>query len=317
MSKQTKDRFYNFLSTLKPSERSLSLYVRLFVLAVVGIFSRQYETVLVDNVFVSNLSILVIVYLSLGFFFHISSAFTIFVYKKKNRLKEDTDDNFTIGIKKLSRFIFLFIFILFFINTVVMDLEKLVASLAIATFLIGLTFKDYILNFLNGIDIMFSGKIKLGEYIKIDKYKGRVKDLTFSQIELVSELGNVIYLPNNFVKTKHIINYTRSRVRKVIVEVVLDKSRFVYYKPLKEYIIKQALKDKTELLCGENKINILLQKMEKDTVLLGVEYVVSRYNFDIDRLLRNYTTEIILEFYNRKDKQKAKKEEELGKKDKD
>ena len=309
MPKQTKDKFYNFISTLKPSERSLSLYIRLFVLAVVALLSKQYETLLTDNIFMANISILVIVYLTLGFFFHISSAFTIFLYKKKNRLKEGTDDNFTIGIKKLSRFVFMFIFVLFFINTVIMNLQELVASLAIATFLIGLTFKDYILNFLNGIDIMFSGKIKLGEYIKIDKYKGRVKDLTFSQIELVSELGNVIYLPNNFVKTKHIINYTRSRVRNVIVEIILDKSRFVYFKQLRAHIIKQVVKDKSDILCGENKINIIFQNVEKETIKLRVEYIIPRYNFDIDKLLRNYTSEIVVEFYNKKDKQKAKLEQ--------
>jgi small-conductance mechanosensitive channel len=308
MSQEAKDKFFHFLVTLKPSRESVGMYIRLVVLLCVGVVSRQYGDMFSHIPYIPVALDLLMMYLVLHVSLHLISSFIIFVYKKKNRRIDDHEDNFTVGIKKLSRFAFILVFTLMFIDTVLIDLKELISSLAIATFLIGLVFKDYLLNFLNGVDIMFSGKIKLGEYIKVGDEKGKVKDLTFSHVELQTDTKDVVYVPNNFLKTKQVVNYSRSKVKNIFVDVVLDKGRFEYYKELKRMIPKKMVKEFPELLADESKVRIHFDSLEKESIKWSVEYILAKYTFEIENKLKNYTGEMIVEFFNHKDKLKEEKE---------
>ncbi len=294
--------------TLGPSHGSIGMYIKLILLLILGLLSYYHGDFISTLPYVSVVFELSVTYLILHVSLHLIASFIIFIYRKKNNQANEYKDNFTVGIEKLTRFFFILVCILIFIDTVLIDLKQLISSLAIATFLIGLVFKDYLLNFLNGVDIMFSGKIKLGEYIKAGEEKGKVKDLTFSHVELLTDTKDVLYVPNTVIKSEQVINYSRSKVKNIFVEVILDKSRFEYYTELERMLPKKIFKKFPELFSDETKIRIRLDKLEREGVKWNVEYVVTKYSFEIENKLKNYTGKTIIEFLNHKDKLKARKE---------
>lgn len=294
--------------TLRPSHGSIGMYVKLILLLILGLISYYQGDFFSTLPYVSVVFELLRTYLILHISLNLIASFVIFIYRKKNNRANEYKDNYTIGIEKLTRFCFVLIFILIFIDTALIDLKQLISSLAIAAFLIGLVFKDYLLNFLNGVDIMFSGKIKLGEYIKAGEEKGKVKDLTFSHVELLTDTKDVLYVPNSIIKSEQIINYSKNKVKNIFIEVTLDKSRFEYYTELERVLPKKIFKKFPDLFLDETKIRIHLDNLEREGVKWKIEYVVTKYSFEIENKLKNYTGKIIIEFFNHKDKLKAKKD---------
>ena len=49
--------------------------------------------------------------------------------------------------------------------------------------------------------------------------------------------------------------------------------------------------------------------VEKDTVKWKVQYIMSRYNFELEKKLQNATAEIMLDFFNKKKKEEKEKDE--------
>lgn len=314
MSQETKDKFFNFLLTLKPSLSSSGIYLRLVILIALSFFSQTnvYFETLGKIALVPVAMYLAIMYFSLDIFFKVSSLFIIYIYKKKNKLSEKRVDNFTLGITRLSSFIFIAVFLLVFTDTVIISIKTILTSVTIVIAFVGLAFRDYITNFFNGISIMFSGKFQLGEYVKIGTNKGRIQDITFTHVQLLTEQKDVIYVPNNLVLSTEVINYSKSQIKNIIIPVMLEKNRFTYHKDLPKYIISQVYKKFSEVIASKDDIKINVDVLEKDYLKWTIEYVVLRYDFELERDIKNFTADTILEFLNKKDKEEEKKKAEVA-----
>ena len=302
-----KDKFINFISILKPSYFG-GIYVRIALLIFTIYVSRIYTDLFTPIKFFAEIINLVVIYLALNISFTITSLFIVFIYKKQNRRPQDYIDNFTIGINQLSSFFFRLIFVLATIDILFIDIKELLMSLTIMTAFIAISFREHITNFINGVNIMFSGKFKLREYVKIGNHKGRIKDLTFTHVQLLTDAKDTIYVPNNLVTTREVINYSKSTVKNVFVEIILSKDQLPYYKELQKRIISGMSRKFSDVTSKEN-IIINAESIEKDTLKWQVEYVISRYNFVLERKLKNATVEIVLDFFNKKKKEEKEKEE--------
>ena len=85
--------------------------------------------------------------------------------------------------------------------------------------------KDYISNTVNGLIIMMSDRISLNDYIKVGHHKGKVIDITLSNVHLLDEAERIILIPNNTVFGSDIINYTRNGFRYVEVNFELKPEK--------------------------------------------------------------------------------------------
>lgn len=308
-NEETRNKFLHFWFTLKPSRASLGIYVRAIGLAVLLYVSNRYIDLILKIEFLPAVIYLATVYLSLNLFFTLTSLFIIYIYKKKNRLPERRVDNFTLGVKRLSSFIFFLIFIFVFIDVAIIDISKLFTSISIMIAAIGLLFRDYISNFVNGVNIMFSGRFQLREYVKIGDHKGKIRDLTFTHVKLVTDLKDVVYVPNNLVLSKEVVNYSKSQIKNIAVPIVVDKNRFGDYKELRKHIINEAYKKFGAVIANKDNIKVNVESFEKDSVKWTVGYTVVLYDFELERNIRNFTIDTVVEFFNAKDEEeKAEKE---------
>jgi small-conductance mechanosensitive channel len=132
----------------------------------------------------------------------------------------------------------IFIFIVF-------DIEVRSFLTSIALFAVALTiiFQDFIKNFLFGFSIMFSADYEIGDYIQIGSMpRGVIRNINFSCVQIKTETGDVMYIPNTLVHNSEISNFSKLKPRHVNVEFRVLRATItsitVFEKKLLQYLEK-------------------------------------------------------------------------------
>ena len=122
----------------------------------------------------------------------------------------------------------LIIVILFF--NYIENVSYLVTILGFASAGIAIAMKDWFMSILGWLVIVFGGSIHVGDRIRVDmdgmKYVGDVMDISLLRMTILEDItltaviknrraGRIIFVPNNYVFTRMIANYTHSSLKTV------------------------------------------------------------------------------------------------------
>ena len=122
----------------------------------------------------------------------------------------------------------LIILILFF--NYIENAAYLVTILGFASAGIAIAMKDWFMSILGWLVIVFGGSIHVGDRIRVDmdgmRYVGDVMDISLLRMTLLEDItlttilenrraGRIIFIPNNYVFTRMIANYTHSTLKTV------------------------------------------------------------------------------------------------------
>lgn len=143
-------------------------------------------------------------------------------YTRRNRTKPIEKDNFILGINRISSVLntlFLLLAITFFFGV---NPLQFVTSITIVAAAIALLTKDYITNMINGLIIMFSDQLSLGDHVRIGDYKGRVMDITLINVVLQNDDDDIVIIPNSVVFTSIVLNQSKQNIKKLTLEFELD-----------------------------------------------------------------------------------------------
>lgn len=88
------------------------------------------------------------------------------------------------------------------------DLNTLVASFGVMSFIVGFALKDTLSNFASGVMILVNKPFIVGDLIEVKKVKGTVKTVTMTHTKIITEENYKVTLQNNIVWHNPIINYT-------------------------------------------------------------------------------------------------------------
>jgi small-conductance mechanosensitive channel len=129
--------------------------------------------------------------------------------------------NFVLGINHIAGIfnvvvVLLSIMILFDIQPL-----KFLSSITIVAAAIALLSKDYITNMINGLILMFSDQLTLGDYIKFGEIKGKIQDITLLNVVIVNEDEDIVMIPNSLILSSQVINHSRQNVKKITLEFEL------------------------------------------------------------------------------------------------
>ncbi|MFT4260994.1 MAG: mechanosensitive ion channel family protein [Candidatus Woesearchaeota archaeon] len=283
----------SFFKVFLPITRhSLHIYTKLILLAVFILFNSLIPESFYDITLIRIIIIGIPSYLIINIIFSYFRAVFIKLYIRKHNYKIDHNDNYTIGIKRLTLFFGNFLFVLVLFGLIGISITEFLTSIGLFAVAITLIFKDYINNFINGILIMFSKNIKLNEYVKIGEVKGRIKDINFASVEIHTEQGEVVHIPNNSVYTKEITNLSRNKNKSFKIEnsipIVDTKKLDLLRKSVFKALEKEGLKDKN--------YSFNLVKITKDTADLYIGINTSNYNYEFEQRIRNVIGEEMLKF---------------------
>ena len=157
-------------------------------------------------------------------------VFLIFFLLKLVVKKYITDNDRFYMANKIITFtnVTLIILILFF--NYIENASHLVTILGFASAGIAIAMKDWFMSILGWLVIVFGGSIHVGDRIRVDmdgiKYVGDVMDISLLRMTLLEDItlttvrdnrraGRIMFIPNNYVFTRMIANYSHSSLKTV------------------------------------------------------------------------------------------------------
>ena len=154
----------------------------------------------------------------------------IFLLLKFIVKKYITDNERFYMANKIINFINVTLIILIFFFNYIENASYLVTILGFASAGIAIAMKDWFMSILGWLVIVFGGSIHVGDRIRVDmdgmKYIGDVLDISLLRMTILEDItltsimtnrraGRIIFVPNNYIFTRMIANYTHSSLKTV------------------------------------------------------------------------------------------------------
>ncbi|WP_143306764.1 mechanosensitive ion channel family protein [Chitinophaga vietnamensis] len=205
-------------------------------------------------------------------------------YTRRHRNKPIEKDNFILGLNRIASVLNTIFFLLAVMVAFGIDLLKFVTSITIVAAAIALLSKDYITNMINGLIIMFSDQLSLGDHVRIGEYKGKILDITLINIVLQNEDDETLIIPNSLVFTSIVTNLSKQHVKKVSIEFEMDSKHVITPAQL-ENSLRRAIEAYASHFVPDS---FLLRTMgiKKDYVQFKVQLVMPAADKETERQIR-------------------------------
>lgn len=118
-------------------------------------------------------------------------------------------DNFTTGINHISTIIYGLMLTALVMSLLNISIKEAITTLSLLAAALVVMTKDYIANVINGMYMTFTKTINIGDQVAIGNSRGKILDITLTNVHLLNEDDDIIYIPNNRIFSEEIINYTR------------------------------------------------------------------------------------------------------------
>lgn len=218
-------------------------------------------------------------------------------YLRRNRLQRLTRDNFVLGINRISSVLNTIMFIIAAMIFFGVNVKDMFFSLSIAAAAFALLSKDYVTNMINGLIIMFSDQLSLGDQIRVNDYKGKVLDITLINVVLQNEDDDIVLIPNSVIFSSMVLNQSKQNIKKLTVEFELDLRHHASPEAV-EAELKRVLRPFSSNIT-ENSFSLKILEIRKDSVHYKVQFLVPRPDKESERRMRRLINSAILSFSGR------------------
>lgn len=178
-------------------------------------------------------------YFAIDCILFLSQQFIISIYVKRHNILNRSKNNFILGIKRIAsmlNIVALLIAIMLFIR---INPLNFITSISIVAAAIALLSKDYITNMINGLIIMFSDRISLGDHIIVGAVKGKIIDINFINIVVEDEDNDIVFIPNTTVLNTNVINQSKIAGKKITFEFKIANTCGIDFDTLNSMIRKE------------------------------------------------------------------------------
>jgi small-conductance mechanosensitive channel len=180
---------------------------------------------------------------------------------------QKTDDakvqpNFVIGIDRISSIVNVNIILISFMLAFGIKPLEFLTSITIVAAAIAILTKEFIANIINGLIIMFSDQLEIGDKIHIGNSTGFIRDITLSNITLKNDTGEIILIPNSMVLSSEVINYSKNNAHQMIFDTELPYSSESDLGLLEQRLIGSLKDFETIVYVDGAQLNVLERKAE-------------------------------------------------------
>jgi small-conductance mechanosensitive channel len=235
--------------------------------------------------------------------YHVIAAFlaieaarlmTIAFYRPQGGVKKD---NFTVGLSQIARIVYTLLFGVVLLSLFAISVKEAITTLSLLAAALVLITKDYISNLINGMYMTFARIVNIGDTVKIAASRGKIIDITLSNVHLLNEDDDIVYIPNSSVFTSEIINYTRRELKKSSIDFDLDVSHIDHLEKLEREIIF-ALKDLQPLI-QEGSMVLKVNIIKHDHCAFKFQYILNdtlnkEHDNKVRRAVISYIMRIVL-----------------------
>lgn len=216
----------------------------------------------------------------------------VFFYQRKNKIGKDVKNNFEVGINHIANILHTFVFIGAVLTLFEIEVIPLITSLSIVAAAIAILSKDYISNMINGMIIMFSDELAIGDEIKIGDVRGKIVDITLVNMHIVNDDEDLIYIPNSLILTSQILNFTKRRVKKVSFDFDLKNTLLKDVEAVEEYI-KESLEPYKSSIVSDS-YNLRIIKINEAYTSLKFQFILLKNSKIQERDIRRVALRRVL-----------------------
>lgn len=208
----------------------------------------------------------------------------IYWYIRKHKFKKNVKDNFILGIDRITSILDTVFLAMALVSLLNITLKELVFSVSIVAAAVALTFKDYVTNMINGLIIMFSDRLSLGDHIRMGDHEGKILDITLINMILQNEDSDMVIIPNSVVFSSVIINQSKQNIKKLSVE--FDMSLKNGYTPeyLENYLNKVISSYSANVV--EGGLTVKTIAINKDAAIFKAMVLLRHYDKVKEREIR-------------------------------
>lgn len=189
----------------------------------------------------------------------------IFLFVKYLVRKYMSDNDLFYSINKVVNFIFLFIVFITLLLTYLENVENFTTILSFASAGIAIALKDWFMSVLGWLVILVSGSIHVGDRVRFHKdgieYVGDIVDISILRMTLHEDVtlttvmvnkrsGRIVFIPNNYIFTDMIANYSHSGLKTVwdgIEFIVTFDSNIAKAQAITKEVTRQYSKGYTDM----------------------------------------------------------------------
>jgi len=208
--------------------------------------------------------------------------FTVTAYRRRSLLPVGERDNFILGVDSLSTLVIFIISLVSVFAVFEIAFQTFLTSISLVAVALVLIFRDYISNYLDSLRLMFTADYQIGDYIKVSEFtKGVITDVSFRATKLKTDEGDVLFIPNTKLMTSEVVNYSKTRFKRIIVPFTLPTESLLSVETF-EAGLKQALLTQFPDRVKESKMVLRIENMKQWQTECRFEISVDQYNFAIE-----------------------------------
>jgi small-conductance mechanosensitive channel len=210
---------------------------------------------------------------------------------------QKTDDhkvqpNFMIGIDRISWILNVNIFLIAFMLAFNIKPLEFLTSITIVAAAIALLTKDYITNIVNGLIIMFSEQLEIGDKISVGKNTGFIRDITLVNLVLKAETGEIILVPNNLIFSSEVVNYSKNNSHQVIIDSEIPFHSNLQLHELELFLSKELASFSDRVFVDGAQLNVLERKPE--SLVVRFQFPIKSGEKESEKNAKNAINQAIL-----------------------
>jgi small-conductance mechanosensitive channel len=268
------------------------LFILKIIFLVAIVFGRYYE--ILGTYLPVQIWEVLTVYLVASIILNLVRFFAITAYRRRCQLPVGERDNFVLGVDSLVALVVFVVTAVSLFSIFDVALQTFLTSISLFAVALVLIFRDYISNFLDSFRLMFSTDFQIGDYIKASEFtKGFIIDISFRATKLKTDNGDVLYIPNTKLITSEVVNYSKTKFKRIVVPFTVPTSSIpdvtVFEENLKTNLQK-ALPD----LVVEKKMYLKITDIHDWQTVFSFEVSVDQYNFSIEERVSKVVYQLVL-----------------------
>jgi small-conductance mechanosensitive channel len=240
-------RYFNVSPHRKRVFRSTTLL--LLVLILFQVFKSLIFPPLPLSTAIAAVAILTV---TANILFNIIRMFIVSSHRTRRGISRDERDNFTVGMNAVVNSATVAAGVISFFWVFGIPVQAFLSSIALFAVALVLIFQDFIKNFLFGLGMMFSSDYEIGDYVQVgDMPKGVITIITFSNIQIKSESGALLFIPNQVVRNHQVVNFSKLKPKHISVEFNLLREKVTTVTAVESAILKLIKQSFPDLLEGD------------------------------------------------------------------
>jgi small-conductance mechanosensitive channel len=289
-------RFVTLKSASVSVHRKRQFVLTAFLLVALLVFQAFSLDLILDIPYATKVLEVMVYALIFNVFLNALRIFVVSNHRQRREISNDEHDNFTVGVNAIVNALTVLATVVFIFIVFSIEFRSFLSSIALFAAAIAIIFQDFIKNFLFGFAIMFTEDYEIGDYIQVGGMpKGVVKNITFSSVQLRTETGDILLIPNTLFRGQEIVNFSKLKPRRIKTEFRLLRTQFSTVEKLEKPLF--ALLEKTYPSIFEmEKCRVSVRESNKDEIMFTLETSTKKASLRLKEQVNNTVQKFAVEY---------------------